>query len=119
MWLEVDPQLGKYLRKLYFLAQYGVSKLGKPSWDDHITVVSSHERTPLFEKFWWLHEGREVKFNLFFEPATNDNAYWYPITSEGLNEIRRELGLGERMIPLHLAAGYLFPGKVIDGCQET
>ncbi len=113
VWLEVDYELGRYLRRLYFFAQYGCSKLGRPSQDEHITIVSSHEKTDRFEAVWGVHEGREIEFTVLLKPETNSNAVWCPVRSIGLEEIRLELGLSaERHIPLHFAVGYLYPGKV-------
>lgn len=115
IWLECDYELGRYLRRLYFLATHKVYKLGKPSWDEHITVVSSHEKTEKFEKYWNKHEGKIIDFSLDLFPQTNGNAWWFPIVSQTLEDIREELGLNRlRNIPLHFAVGYERMGKVYE-----
>lgn len=115
IWLECDYELGRYLRRLHYNFVYKVCKLGKPSWDEHITVVSSHEKTDKFEQFWGKYEGLSVNFEVEIAPQTNGNAFWMPVHSKKLENIREELGLvKQRMIPLHFAVGYEYPGKVKD-----
>lgn len=119
IWLECDYELGRYLRRLFFAQRFKVEKLGKPSWDEHITVVSSHEYLPTFPSLWGKHEGRECEFTVVLEPKTNGNAWWMPVKSVELEGLRIELGLEpERHIPLHFAVGYQYPGKVVEsGCS--
>lgn len=116
IWLEVDPNLGKYLRHLCFLASYKCKKLGRPSQGEHITVVSSHEKISEAEKYhylWGKYEGLQVEFSIILEPDTNGNAWWFPIRSISLELIREELGLSrKRAIDLHYCPGYENPGKV-------
>lgn len=112
----VDYELGKYLRKLFSYAHYHTVKLGKPSWDEHITVVSQHEEDKIHKNLWNRHQNRSVSFNIILTPFTNGNAYWYPVESAELDEIRTELGLSNpREVPLHFAIGYLKQGKEHSG----
>ena len=108
IWVIVDDQLGKYLRKLFYLARNRCEKLGNPSQGNHITVVSSHEKTENFEKFWKKYQGEPVEFEVILEPDTNSNAWWFPIKSTKLEDIREELGLPRQRIynDLHYCPGY-------------
>lgn len=111
---EVDYFLGKYLRKLFYYSVYKTAKLGKPSWEEHITVISHHEESAIAHKeLWWKHEGKVCDFQLELALANNGNAFWCPVISPALDALRTELGLpNPRQIPLHFAIGYLEEGKV-------
>lgn len=113
IWLDVDYELGRYLRHLYLLARRKCCKLGRPSQQEHITVVSSHEKNGLFEQLWMKHEGREIEFWIDLDkPKTNGNAIWHPIISPDLENLRIELGLTANRNPdLHFCCGYLYQGK--------
>ena len=113
VWLLVDDQLGKYLRKLYYLARKRCYKLGSPSQGEHITVVSSHEYNRNFDRFWYKHNRRPITFEILFPPLTNGNAWWYTIKSKDLEEIRGELGLPKQceFAELHYCPGYERIGK--------
>ena len=114
IWLECDYQLGKYLRKLFFNNNFGLIKLAKPSWDEHITIVSHHEYNDTFSAHWNKHENKQIQFEIILETlSTNSNAWWYSIKSKELEDIREELGLGrERIIPLHFCIEYEREGKI-------
>lgn len=115
IYLNCDHELGKYLRKLYSLARRNVEKLGRPSRNEHITVVSNYEKNENFELLWRKYEGDKVNFILILEPQTNGNAFWFPVISQQLNNLRIELGLPEIKNPrLHFCCGYLYQGKFHD-----
>lgn len=112
VWIQCDPQLGKYLRKLYRLARRNVDKLGQPSQGEHITVVSREEKNDNFERLWKRHEGKSVEFELILNPQTNGNAFWFPVMSKDVENFRIELGLQAKRIPeIHFCCGYLRQGK--------
>ena len=113
VWLLVDDQLGKYLRKLYYLARKGCHKLGSPSQGEHITVVSSHEKNENFDKFWKKYDGESAEFQILFPPDTNSNAWWYQVKSAKLEDLREELGLPRQrgFAELHYCPGYERTGR--------
>lgn len=115
IWVDVEESLSRYLRRL-FLRGHGI-KLQKPSWDDHITVVSSHEKSNINIEDYIiareLFEGRDISFTIELNLTTNGNAYWYPVISHELDHLREYIGLkNPREIPLHFAIGYLTEGKI-------
>lgn len=114
VWVDVDDSLSRYLRRL-FLFGHGI-KLQKPSWDDHITVVTSHEKEKLnIAKIGYM-AGETVSFSLSLDLWTNGNAYWYPVISKDIDDFRVVLGLeNPRPIPIHFCIGYLFEGKLENG----
>ena len=112
-WIEVDYELGRYLRRS-FLFGHGI-KLQKPSWNEHITCVSTHEKEKISHpELWGKHEGITINFSIQTEALYyNGNAYWYDVVSNEVDNIRLELGLkNPREIPLHFAIGYLTNGKI-------
>ena len=97
--LELEVDIGRYFRRL-FLKGHGI-KLEAPSWREHITVISSWD-APLEQDF----TGETIEFSIELQLWTNGNAFWYPVVSQRLNEIRFQQGLGEPLIPFHFCFGY-------------
>lgn len=104
--LEVEYELGRYLRKLFWLHTNGVYKLGRPSNDEHITIFTPRE----YEAS--KHVSGEYEFQLDFSNVwTNSNAFWLDVVSPQIESLRTSLGLGPQEVPIHFCFGYLYAGK--------
>ena len=101
--LDCDPEIGEYYRHLFFLNSHKIEKLQRPAWKEHISVVSNEE--PLDKTQWEKHSGEIVTFQ--YDPEIKFDAIycWLTVYSDRLKEIRKELGLTESIIPLHLTIG--------------
>lgn len=102
--LEVDHQVGKYYRSLFYLT-YGV-KLQRPSNKEHITIVSPDDNLFLGN----LHHfnGNELFFCTQNIPYTNSSCIWIDVVSEDIVSFRKSIGLSPtKEIGLHLAIGYI------------
>lgn len=107
-YIKVDSELTRYLRKLYFYATFGTSKLSPPSRGSHITVVSPHDGIKVPD----IEQGRAMSYALLHKPSFNGNAWAFPIISEEISEFRLTLGLPrDKLVPLHLCIGYERSGK--------
>lgn len=94
---QVDEQLGKYYRSLYWLEHSKAIKLSKPYWGSHVTIVRN-EIPPNID-LWWKYHGEEVEFE--YRTGVRDNwgphrfrsFYWLDVKCPRFDEIREELGL--------------------------
>lgn len=105
--LGVDDALGKYLRHMFWLRTHKAIKLGRPSQNLHVTVISG-EQPPIDKVLeWGRYEGTDLWCRLYYQAATNGNAWWMPVYCEAAYNLRERLGL--RRVPepdLHLCIGY-------------
>lgn len=102
--LDCDPEIGRLYRHLYYTSVFRTSKLVRPAWQEHITVVRN-EKPPLIN-LWEKHSGIEVEFR--YNPVIQGDGryFWLEIESSHLLDIREELGLPrEPEYPLHLTIG--------------
>lgn len=107
--IEVDQDLGRYLRRLLFLSTYSIVKLQEPARGNHITVVSKYERGSLnFSSF----NGIRIDFSIELDLYTNGNAFWSPVSSSQAQTIRESVGLGAPYNPFHFGIGYIKEGKL-------
>ncbi len=105
-WLVVDcdPNIGKYYRHLYFLENNKCSKIQRPAWEIHISVVRNEE--PPNPELWMAHEGEEIEFEYHPPVQNNEIFYWLPVTCEKLLDIRERLGLPRQPdYDLHMTIG--------------
>ena len=107
---EGDPQLGKYLRKLYAYSTWHSSLLIRPAWQDHITIVRNeivNIDDGAVERFFRKWSGQKVEVRILLTPETNGKYWWLSCYSEACKVLRRDLGLaGEPLVPLHLSFGH-------------
>lgn len=102
--LEVDHEIGRYYRSLFFLT-YGV-KLQRPSNKEHITIISPEDYILLSH----LHAFNDSFLNFSINNLlwTNGSCFWLDVISEDIEDFRQILGLSrKKIIPFHLAVGYL------------
>lgn len=112
--LDTDQEIGKYYRQLYHLATFRCSKLEKPAWADHVTVIRNEE--PPNKLFWEKYEGLDVEIEVESIPQTNGHYTWLGVKCELLLQLREELGLTrEPKIPLHLSFGHSGNRQATDG----
>lgn len=104
--IDADPELGRYLRRLFTLDRWRVSEPQDPLWGTHISVVRGEP--PPKPAAWARLDGTEVEFE--FEPDARlmDDYLWVPVTCPIALDHREELGLPREPIPaLHLTFGNL------------
>ena len=107
--LDCDPDLGRYYRHLYCIAQYRTQKMLRPAWAEHITVVRNEE--PPNPQFWGRYTGHTVSFYYNTVPKTNGDYWWLEVNQTWLRDLRQELGLPRSPeIPFHMSLGH--------GCTE-
>lgn len=111
--VEVDYELGRYLRSLFKLSNYNLIKLGQPSNKEHITVISPYDKISLlYRNLLKDYDNTLIHFNIEFELYTNGNAYWVPVISKQLEDLRSRCGLSRHpAIELHFCVGYERIGK--------
>jgi hypothetical protein len=103
--LDCDAAIGKYYRKLYQYHTYGVAKLARSSWCEHVTIVRNEE--PPDKTKWERYAGKEFFIRIFCEAETDGEYVWFPVYCEAAHVIRRELGLpAAGTIPFHLTIGH-------------
>ena len=107
---EIDHELGRYLRRL-FLRTFGI-KLQRPSNKEHITIISEYEK--LYDKLpLEKYHKKQVNFKLVLQAYTNGNAFWCPVLSMEIGEIRESTGLCyEPEYGFHFCIGYLNNGII-------
>ena len=105
-WVHVvlSHDVGRYYRKLY--QKFCGIKLERPKHDEHITIISPKDKYQITPENIHIF-CRTVELEIILKPATNNNAIWYPVKSEDIDQIRKSLGLGEPAIPLHYCIGYV------------
>lgn len=104
--VRCSEDLNKYLRSLYRITTYGVSKLLPPMNGSHITVNYGVSEALKADS------GERIKFSVILDVFTNGNAYWLNVVSPDLEEIRIRSGLSARPeIDFHYCIGYLREGK--------
>lgn len=104
--LDVDPELGRYLRQLHHLATYRTQKLQKPAWEVHISVIRDEEPLDEFKPLWEKYAGLELCFEYELNAEGNETYVWLPVVCEAALDIRVEMGLPRSPIfPLHCTIG--------------
>lgn len=104
--LDPDDQIGKYFRHLYWLATYKTSKIIRPVWKEHVTIVRNEE--PPNKEFWEKWPGQKLPITVILTPETNGYYYWLPVCCEAAYVLRQDLGLTiEPIIPFHLSIGHI------------
>ncbi|WP_257389090.1 hypothetical protein [Tahibacter caeni] len=102
--LDGDPELGRYLRHLHWIAQRRLRSLQAPLWGTHVSVIRGE--LPPHPGHWGDGEGERVDFT--FDPLGREtNGYvWFPVRCAAVLDLRERLGLPrEPQPPLHLTVG--------------
>ena len=102
--IDCDPELGRYLRHLYLLAQHRTRSLQNPLWGPHISVI--RDEAPADPAVWGRGDGERVEFD--FDPAVRETNgfFWCPVECAAALALRAGLGLArEPQPPLHLTIG--------------
>lgn len=100
--LEVDHQVGKYYRSLFYLA-FGL-KLQRPSNEEHITIVSPEDNINLAN--YQSLNGNVLSFDTLPFLFHNSRAIWIDVYSQDIKDFRDKLKLEQQYIPLHFCIGY-------------
>jgi len=105
--IDVDPDLGKYCRQMYYYARHKADKLQRPAWEAHISVIRDEEPIDGLKPLWEKYSGQTIEFAYDMQAAEGDDTYvWLPVVCEAALDIRVELGLQrEPYFPLHLTIG--------------
>lgn len=104
MIIDVDPEIGKYYRELYKLANFKTKVINRPIWDVHISIVTGE--IPPNKTLWKKHEKRWIEFEYFHQSLSNEVFVWLPVICEEALDLREELGLQRNPFhPLHLTIG--------------
>lgn len=110
--LSIDRSFGRYLRHLFWLSTYKIIKLLPPMRNDHITLIDKWETVEFSREGLIPLIGKQYAFSLSLQNIyTNGNAWWIPIISDELENLRKSLGLPPKQIPLHWGIGYEYEGK--------
>jgi hypothetical protein len=99
-WMVLDcntEEIGRYYRHLYWMDHCKGTKLSKPYWGAHITVVRNEE--PPNKDLWWNYDGERIEFD--YSPYVRTNLsderfrsfWWVDVICPRFEEIRVELGL--------------------------
>lgn len=105
LFIQADPEIGKYYRNLYSHFRYGCDKLQRPEKDSHITIISKYTEKPA-EYYKKKYDGLPVDFLLEVENPSDDGTYmWFPVICQHAQDIRYELKLGLPYYPFHLTIG--------------
>ena len=105
--IDVDPDLGKYCRQMYYYARYKADKIQRPAWEAHISVIRNEEPIDGLKPLWEKYNGQSIEFAYDMQESDGDDTYvWLPVVCEAALDIRVELGLQrDPYFPLHLTIG--------------
>jgi hypothetical protein len=102
--LDVDPELGRYLRAEYSRARFRTVQLQPPLWGTHVSVVRGEE--PPAKAAWKSFDGRRVEVWYGRDVQETGEYAWLPASCPAATAIRVELGLPPEPTPgLHLTFG--------------
>ncbi len=107
MFLNIDPQICAYYRKLLLHHTWGVLALQSPLNPGHITIISKYEMSETIRSKMGVFHEREVKLEYSNQiEIGEDNIYfWLPVNCPDAQAVRHELGLGDPYYPFHLTIG--------------
>ena len=104
--IDCDPEIGRLYRDLYRMERYNCSRLQRPSWKEHISVIRNEEPSAGAKFLWKKHDGEPIEFE--YIPTVRDDGmyFWLPVYCERALDIRTELGLPRQPeYYLHLTVG--------------
>ena len=105
--ISVPDGLADYLRSLLRLTSYGTLNLQRPQRDYHITICCEPYETVSNPGI------LSLEFEVSLELYTNGNAFWVPVVSQDIENLRESLGLSRICeVPVHFCVGYIKNGKL-------
>lgn len=100
---KCDDELVEYYRWWYYKMFY--VKLMRPRMGAHISIVRGEEEN-ITQGNWERNiNGKEIKFYYSNEIKDVYNYVWMPCWGNDLDEVRKELGLGEPIKSYHMTIG--------------
>lgn len=106
--LECDPELGRYLRQLFFMHHHKTESLQEPLWGTHVTVIRD-EQPPNLE-LWKSIESETFSIHYGTEITVFDEYVFLPVECPAALDYREQLGLPrEPEYPLHMTFGNMKP----------
>ena len=106
LYIELDHQIGKYLRKLFEFYTYKTIKLQRPSRQEHITIIrEGFDLTPLL-----CYNGVKADFIIVGHATTNGNSIVFRVECPLGEQIRKEFNYEANNHFLHFCIGYLYEG---------
>lgn len=105
--IDVDPDLGRLYREFFNWENRVYCKLQRPAWEAHISIIRDEEPKDDLKCLWERYNGQAVEFEYDPTILTMDFSryYWLKVNCPRALEIRKELGLPDPEIPLHLTIG--------------
>lgn len=107
--LECDDEIGKMYRSLYSLEYFYKSKIQKPLWGTHISIIRGE--TLLSQEIKTELVDLAVEFYYIPEVKTNGIHFWLPVLCPILDDIRELFGLGASQVAYHLSIGNILDGS--------
>lgn len=102
--LDIDPELGRYLRAEYARFRYRTVEARAPLWGTHVSVIRGEE--PADKSAWKRHDGKRVEVRYSWDVTAMNDYLWLPVWCPAANAVRVELGLPANPTPpLHLTFG--------------
>lgn len=105
-WLIVDgdPELGRYLRRQFWIAHHRTRSLQAPLWGTHVSVIRGE--APPKPAAWKRLDGAAIAFDYDPDARETDGYVWCAVRCPALLDLREELGLAREPQPaLHLTIG--------------
>lgn len=102
--IDIDPELGRYLRAEYSRSRYRMVQPQPPLWGTHVSVIRGEE--PVEKSAWKKFDGEKVEVWYEWEVVQTREYLWLPVDCPRARVIREELGLSPDPTPtLHLTFG--------------
>lgn len=102
--IDIDPELGRYLRAEYALSRYRTVQPQPPLWGTHVSVIRGEE--PPDKSAWKKFDGQRVEVRYEWDVTETKEYLWLPVVCPAANAIRVELGLPADPTPaMHLTFG--------------
>jgi hypothetical protein len=102
--LQCDPDIGRYLRRLYALDTHRTQRLSDPLWGPHVSIVQNEMPRDLTR--WKALEGRMMAFEYRLPPQEIGEYVFFQVDCIEALDYREALGLPrEPHWPLHLTFG--------------
>ena len=102
--IDIDAELGRYMRAEYSRARYRTVQPQPPLWGTHVSVIRGEE--PVDKTAWKKSDGQRVEVRYEWGVSETTEYLWLPIECPRANAIRLELGLPPDPTPaMHLTFG--------------
>ena len=102
--LDIDPELGRYLRAEYARSRYRTVQPQPPLWGTHVSVIRGEE--PPDKAAWKKFDGQRVEVRYEWAVTETREYLWVPVWCPPATAIRVGLGLPPEPTPaMHLTFG--------------